>query len=137
MLKKLTAITTGAAAYLSIASQSFAQVEVNPCPSGETGGTDFNALCQLNANSIGNVITTVVTVLLIGATLIALFFLIFGGIRWVTSGGDKGKVESARGTIIAAIIGLIIAFLAYFILALVLGFFGLDPAELKLPTLTK
>jgi len=52
-----------------------------------------------------------------------------------TSGGDKAKVESARGTIIAAIVGLVIAFLAFFILSLALSFFGLSLTNLTLPRL--
>ena len=51
----------------------------------------------------------------------------------VTSGGDKGKVDEARKTVIAAIVGLIIAFLAFFILSVVLSFFGLSLTNLVLP----
>lgn len=134
-MKKTLATVTSTALYLSLAASAFAQ-SVDPCPKGTTG-TDFSKLCTLNANSIGTVITTTITVLLIGATIIALFFLIWNGIRWVTSGGDKGKVDEARKGIIAAIIGLVLAFLAYFILSLVLGLFGLSPTNLKLPTFTK
>lgn len=136
-MKKALATISSTALYLSAAASVFATGNsVDPCPKG-TSGTDFSKLCTLNANSIGTVITTTITVLLIGATIIALFFLIWNGIRWVTSGGDKGKVDEARKGIIAAIIGLVLAFLAYFILSLVLGLFGLSPSNLKLPTLTK
>lgn len=117
---------------------AYAQAKVDPCPSSANngGGSNFSALCALNANSIGRIISTIVTVLLIGAAIIALLFLILGGIRWVTSGGDKAKVESARNTIIAAIIGLIIALLAFFIASVVLGFFGLSLSNLVLPKIT-
>lgn len=111
-------------------------VDIDPCARGQRGGTNFGDLCDLNADSIGTVVSTVVTVLLIAAVIIALFFLIWGGIRWITSGGDKGKVDEARKHIVAAIIGLIVAFLAYFILQLVLGFFGLRLGDLRLPTIT-
>ena len=135
-MKKVYTTLTGAAAsavtYLSLALPAFAQVTINPCP---PSGSQFQPLCNLNANRIGPVISSVVTILLIAAALIALFFLIFGGIRWITSGGDKSKVESARNTIIAAIIGLIIALLAFFIITIVLGFFGLSLANLQLPKL--
>lgn len=136
-ITKVSAISLGIASFLTAAAPAFAQAKVDPCPNSQTngGGTNFANLCKLSAANIGGMISTAVTVLLIAATIIALFFLIWGGIRWVTSGGDKGKVEGARNTIIAAIIGLIIAFLAYFILTVVLGFFGLSLSNLQLPKL--
>lgn len=132
MKKILATITTGAA-FLSLAASSALAggTSVNPCP--DAG--QFQNLCDLDSSNIGAIVGAAVTFILIVAVLIALFFLIFGGIRWITSGGDKGKVESARGTIIAAIIGLVIAFLAFFILSLALSFFGLSLTELELPTI--
>ena len=127
MNKKLLALSTGLLAPFAIVSPAFAET-IETCPTGQ-----FDALCKFSADSLSGIVSAIVTTLLIVATLVALFFLIWGGIRWVTSGGDKGKVESARNTIIAAIIGLIIAFLAYFILTLVLSFFGLSLTNIELP----
>ncbi len=115
----------------------FAGPTINPCPDGaDGGGTDFGNLCDLDADQVGPLISRVVQILLIAAAIIALFFLIWGGIRWVTSGGDKAKVDEARKHIVAAIIGLIIAFLAFFILSFVLNLFGISLTELQLPQLT-
>lgn len=133
-MKKLSALFGSLGLLASSALPAFAQ-SVDPCRNTGTGGTDFSRLCAINASSLPRIIQTVITVLLIAAVLIALFFLIWGGIRWITSGGDKGKVEEARKHIVAAIIGLIIAFLAYFILQVVLGFFGIGLGELALPRL--
>lgn len=75
--------------------------------------------------SFGAVIGSALQFIFIIAVLLALGFLVFGGIKWITSGGDKGGVEAARGMIIAAIIGLVIVVLAYFIINnLVLPFLG-------------
>ncbi len=131
-MKKLLALFFTTTAYFAFASSAFAQTSVNPCGNGIG---QFAQLCNLNANSIGPLVGAAVAFLLVAAALIALFFLIWGGIRWITSGGDKAKVESARGTIIAAIIGLVIAFLAFFILSLAMSFFGLSLINLKLPTI--
>ena len=54
----------------------------------------------------------------------------------MTSGGDKAKVESARNHIIAALIGLVIAFLAFFILSLALSIFGLSLNKISLPKIS-
>ena len=133
-----TALTTISLLGLS-ATTAFATTggKVDPCSTGggNSGMGQFKTLCTLNANNLGQIVGTLVTFILIIAVLIALFFLIFGGIRWITSGGDKAKVESARGTIIAAIVGFVIAFLAFFILSLALSFFGLSLNNLTLPRL--
>ena len=99
----------------------------------------FAKLCDLtgNGDSLGNVVGTGVTVAFVIAVVIALFYLIWGGIKWILSGGDKGGVEAARGTIIAAIIGLVVTFAAYFILNTVLTVFGLSLGDIKLPAFTK
>jgi len=129
-MKKVLAVIIAAGSYLTFAASAFA-ASANPCASLN----QFQGLCNVNANNIGPIIGAAVEFILIVAVIIALFFLIYGGVRWITSGGDKAKVESARGTIIAAIIGLVIAFLAFFILSLVLSFFGLSLTNLTLPKL--
>lgn len=52
--------------------------------------------------------------------IIAVIMLIWGGIRYVVSGGDAKKVTDAKNTILYAIIGLIISFLAYAIIQFVI-----------------
>jgi hypothetical protein len=52
--------------------------------------------------------------------------LIIGGVRWITSGGDKAATEAARGQITAALVGLVIVFAAWAILQLIELFFGVD-----------
>jgi len=136
LLTRIAAPISAGLIYLSLATPGFAQVELNPCPSGDTEGTDFSVLCDLNANNIGSVVSSVITILLIAAAIIALFFLIWGGIRWILSGGDKVKVDEARKTIIASILGLIVALLAYFIITIVLGLFNLSLTNLTLPKIS-
>ena len=53
--------------------------------------------------------------------IIAVIMLIWGGIRYVVSGGDAKKVTDAKNTILYAIIGLIISFLAYAIVRFVVS----------------
>ena len=65
-----------------------------------------------------------IVIFLVLITIASLFFLIIGGIKWITSAGDKTKIESARKTILYAIMGLILTFLSFFIINLVGGLFG-------------
>ena len=52
--------------------------------------------------------------------IIAVFMLIIGGIKYLISGGDSKKVTDAKNTVLYAIIGLIIAFLAFAIVNFVI-----------------
>lgn len=79
--------------------------------------------------SIGNVPVEnipqfIITLLFVIGMVIAVAFLIYGGIRWVLSGGDKAKVEAARGHIVASIIGLVIIAAAFLIFSLVFQILG-------------
>ena len=100
---------TGVLLYLSSATFAYADL----CPKQNSG---FAALCNLKLSNASSITGNIVTILLIFAVIISLIFLIIGGIRWIMSSGDKAKLEAARGTITGAIVGLIIAFSAYFIL---------------------
>lgn len=53
--------------------------------------------------------------------IIAVFMLIIGGIKYLISGGDAKKVTDAKNTILYAIIGLVIAFLAFAIVNFVIS----------------
>ena len=52
--------------------------------------------------------------------------LVWGGIQWIMSGGDKAKTEEARNRITAALVGLAIVASAWAIMKLVEYFFGLN-----------
>ncbi len=69
-------------------------------------------------------ITYAIQLILIAAAVLFFFLLVLGGIRWITSGGDKGKTEGARAQITAALVGLVIVFAAWAIVTLVETFFG-------------
>ena len=60
------------------------------------------------------------TVLLI-VGLISVIMLVYGGLRYILSGGDSKKVTDAKNTILYSIIGLIISMLAYAIVHFVLN----------------
>jgi hypothetical protein len=70
------------------------------------------------------------TLIFIAAGIVALLFIIWGGISWITSGGEKEKIQEARNKIAYSLIGLIIIFSSYLIVRTVGGLFGVDPFEL-------
>jgi len=135
-MKKYFALLSPALYLSSAASALAAGAGVpldNPC-SSSTGG--FSFLCNLQAGSLGTIIGSLVQLIFVIAILAALMYLVYGGFRWLVSSGDKTQVSSAREHIVAAVIGLIIIFLSYFILNLLLTFFGLgNLSSLRIPTL--
>ncbi len=96
----------------------------------------FANLCNLKAENSGGIVGNIVTILFILAIVLALIYLVYGGIRYITSGGDKGKVDEARKHLMAAVIGLVIALLAYAIINVVSYVFtGKDFTEINIPRL--
>ncbi|QWQ32311.1 hypothetical protein KOY48_00145 [Candidatus Minimicrobia naudis] len=49
--------------------------------------------------------------------------LIWGGIRYTTSAGDSNKVTAPKNTVLYAIVGLVVAILAYAIVNMVIDKF--------------
>lgn len=110
---------------LSLALFAFPQVvfaQANQ-PLINCGSGQFKKLCELDAGKFGPLVAQLVTIAFVGGILIALGFLIYGGFKWITSGGEKTALEEARNHIVASIVGLVIIFLSYFILNLIVFFF--------------
>lgn len=59
------------------------------------------------------VFSEITNVLLFVVGAIAVIMIVIGGLRYVLSGGDAKQVEAAKNTILYAIVGIIVAILAY------------------------
>lgn len=69
----------------------------------------------------GGIFTTIVNILLFVIGALSVIMLIIGGIRYTVSGGNQSAVTAAKNTIMYAIVGIIIAVLAYAIVNFVLS----------------
>lgn len=80
---------------------------------------------QLGLSSQDPEITTInIIVWILGLlALIAVIMMIYAGIVYLTSGGEEEKIEKSKNTIKAAVIGLVIVFLAWAILTLTINVF--------------
>ncbi len=81
------------------------------------------------ASNIGQLVSGLLNVVMLIAAILVFIYLIWGGIEWITSGGDKSKTEGARNKITSAIIGLIVLAASYALLQLslqLLGFGGIN-----------
>lgn len=95
-----------------------------------------------NIVGIDNVLTIVQAIIrfiLVVAFVLAFIFLLIGGIRWITAGGDEKGVGAARNMITAALIGLVIVLVSYAIIKLVETFFGINivTGGVTIPTVAK
>ena len=76
---------------------------------------------QKDSRSAGDLAKDFVNIMLFAVGILAVIMLIWGGIRYVLSGGDSGAVSSAKKTILYAVVGLIVAILAYAIVNFVIN----------------
>jgi len=95
---------------IKMAMAAFDDIEINP---GTGYATDF-----------GNMFSSILNVVMLIAAVLVFAFLIFGGIQWITAGGDKSKAEEARNRITSAIIGLVIVAASYALINLIVNFLG-------------
>lgn len=75
---------------------------------------------QAGTEGINNIVRDIINIFSIIVGIVSVIMIIYGGFRYVTSGGDSGNVGNAKNTIIYAIIGLVIVALAQFIVQFVL-----------------
>ena len=76
--------------------------------------------CAQGTRSVTGTIKNVGNILIFITAAIAVLMIIIGGVRYTISGGDQGAINSAKNTILYAIIGLIVAVVAYAIVNFVL-----------------
>ena len=75
------------------------------------------------------VITRITNIVLLAVGFISVVMLLYGGFRYIVSGGDSKKVTDAKNTILYAIIGLVISLLAYAIVNFVLTTIGVTSVD--------
>lgn len=118
-MRKSLGFITSTLSYLFFSASAFAQaIDLKP-PAGSIEDVKIEQVPQF-----------IVTILFVIGIVIAIAFLIYGGIKWILSGGDKAAVESARNHIVAAIVGLVIVIGAFFILSTVITIITGKPFDL-------
>ena len=131
-MKNKLIILAATAPYLIFAQSAFAD-SISPCDNAQ--GIS-QVLCKFTGSNMGNIIGGILNVMFIIAIIFTLIYLVWGGLRWILSEVDKTKVAEARSHILAAVIGLIVVFLSYFIITLILSVFGLSLSSLKISPIT-
>jgi len=89
---------------------------------------------QIGSITIQSLVSGVIGLVFIAASLIFFFLLMAGGIKWMMAGGDKEKAGEARGQLTSALIGLVVVFIAWAVSTVIGKIFGFDLLNLQIPT---
>lgn len=88
--------------------------------------TDLSKQYPFHFESLGALVSLFVGPIFNIATIIVIFLFLFGAFKFLTSGGDKEAVASARNTITYAIIGFVLLIMVFLIMQFIPQFFGFD-----------
>ncbi len=89
-------------------------------PAGINAARGDNTPSNL-VNGDSSIVRRAINIMLFGVGVLSVVMLIFGGFRYVISGGKKESVTNAKNTILYAIIGLLVAVFAYAIINFILS----------------
>lgn len=95
--------------------------------------TGVDAIGGSDSASAESTIKTIVNTLLYLIGAVAVIMLVYGGFKYMTSGGDSAAVASAKNTVLYAVVGLVVAILAFSISNFVVGTFTDSDGESAAP----
>lgn len=75
-------------------------------------GTNTVRALEISDDSLSDIISNIVKVILIAVGVLAVLYLIYGGVMYLTAGGEAEKASKGRTAITNAIIGIIIIMLS-------------------------
>jgi hypothetical protein len=88
---------------------------------GANGGT---AVCKATGDKLfgpNSTWTKIINTLIFVTGSISVLMIVIGGLRYAISGGDQGSINSAKNTILYAVVGLILSLMGYAIVNFVLS----------------
>lgn len=76
--------------------------------------------------TVGQFISSVISLVMVGAALASFAIFLWGGMMWIMAGGDQENLKEAKSRIVNAVVGMAITVSAYVLWRLVIRFFGLS-----------
>lgn len=110
----------------SVASPLLSNVSaqgVSPVDSIRKGTTDAGSK-ETDDSGFNEGLQTVMNILMFLLGAIAVIMIVVAGIRYTTSNGDASTIKSAKDTILYAVVGIVVALIAYAIVSFVITQFG-------------
>ena len=123
---KLTSVLVSGIWYLTSAPATLAAITNTAVPGGDNPASSPKQFAVTMA-------TLWQTIIIVGGLAFLLYFL-WGGLNWIMAGGDKGKLEEARGKITQGLVGLALLAASYVIVLFLESAFGLDLLNIIWPT---
>lgn len=77
--------------------------------------------CGGDVNEFPDAVQNIVSAIIVVMGIVAVIFIVVGGVQYITSSGDAAKTKKAKDTILYACIGLIISALAFAIVNFVIA----------------
>jgi len=113
---------------MNIIPSVFAQEELGPISGSGLGpfGENIAGSGGEGLRQVTSAVSSVIGIMTIGAGIWFIFQFLVGGINWISAGGDKTKLQSARDRLSNAFIGLVVVVAGWGILALSGRFFNFD-----------
>ena len=119
-MRKLTIVTLNIGLSLLSYKSALAQV-FNPVPDPPPGD-----LVENPGEAFGYYLAFYWGVFVTVGMIAVLLFFLWGSFDWITSGGDKNKVETARNKMMNAVVGAILLGSAYVIIGFIGYLIGID-----------
>ncbi|HSX28001.1 MAG TPA: pilin [Candidatus Saccharimonadales bacterium] len=129
MIRSITKIAAGMIATLALvfgvslvpalSASAQSNLETGVC-SGvtATGAADCK---DANGDGLQGLVRNILNILSWVIGVVSVVMIIIGGFRYIISSGDSGQVQSAKNTILYAIVGLVIVLFAQLIVRFVIG----------------
>lgn len=114
LLRRVAATTTAVALLAPFATMGANRPDFGLNEIGESLGLSTN-------QNIKQVVANIIRVLLGFLGIIAVVIVLYGGFQWMTAAGNEEKVTSARATLTAGLIGLIIILSAFAIASFIIN----------------
>lgn len=119
----LTGVTTGLMAMPLLAGAQTPNLNENPFTRGQKDANSIAQKAQIGGGTtdLYTIVGRIINVVLGFLGIVLLFYFLYGGFKWMTSGGDSDGVDEAKTMIRNAVIGLVIVMASYALSNFVLG----------------
>lgn len=94
------------------------------CPANAPPAVLASEVCKNQTDPIagpGGIVADVTAIVAIAAGIIAVVMIMYGGFQYITAGGDSGKIQEAKKTILWSVVGLVVIVLARSIIMFVIN----------------
>lgn len=119
-LRTLIAIIGIIAGVVAVALPAPAAQAINPFSTA--CNTNASAtLCKSKGDSATSMVKNIINLLIYVVGIVSVIMIVIGGLRYTTSSGDASGTASAKNTIMYAIVGLVVAIMAFSIVNFVIG----------------